>query len=280
MEEFERLLELVRRELGADDARLELGGREPKEDAVWCEVEGGMRLVAIFDEPVDDVASRREKLSFLARGFEETLSLVPAPPVRRSDPQGALDDALDVLASQAAAMTALVVDDDSPVLWGCSMEPRGPEDLADALRAAQALTIANEASFDLPRHLALGEGRPPDELVTLIPKIRDAGEERSANEWDRRLRVFAAVSSLRGEDLSSTRHVVHDPDLSFVARQFGGIYRLVLVFELDRFSELHAEAAMIHALPWIERLTTAIPPFEPDDRPGGRVVNLRRLRPV
>lgn len=280
MEEFERLLQLVEKELGADDARFEIGGRTPADDVVWCDVDGGMRLVAVFDEPIDDVPLKRERLAFLARSFEETLTTVPTPSSRPMNPQGALDDALDVLASQSAAMCAIVIDDDSPVIWGSSLEPRGPEDMRDAARAAETASESSSAGFDLARHLALGEGEPPAALATNIAKIRAAGAERTLTEWERRLRAFAALSALRQSDSKRSRHVHHEDEQAYIARSFGGIYRLLLVFELDHFSELHAEAAMIHSLPWIERLTTAIPPLDPDDGRGGRVVNLRRLRPV
>jgi hypothetical protein len=45
------------------------------------------------------------------------------------------------------------------------------------------------------------------------------------------------------------------------------------------FSELHAEGALIHALPAIERLVTSLPPRDPAAG-GAKVAVLRRLRPV
>ena len=127
-------------------------------------------------------------------------------------------------------------------------------------------------------------GRLPDELARLVTEILAAAEgaPRDRTHWHRRLRAFAAVAALRrmtSDQPGSSRWSVHDPDLAFLSRGFGGIYWLVLVFDDPDFSELHAEAAMIHAAPWIERLVTSLPPVDPDGK-GGRVVKLRRLRPV
>lgn len=291
MDEVERLLEVVRKELGADDARLELGGKDPGEGAVWCALPTGFRLVALLPEaeaprPEEELTRLREKLVFLARSFDATFDRVSPPAPRPTgNPQHALDDALDVLAGQTSAIAALVVDNDSPIFWGSSLSPRGEEDLAAAERAAEALAVANAAGLDLAAILA-GEtdGPVPSELERSVAQLRaDAGDERGEAEWHRRLTVFAATTALReacrGEGALGTRHAVHDDDLAYLARSFGGIYWLLLAFEVSQFSELHAEAAMIHALPWIERLVLSLPPIDPDGG-GGRVLKLRRLRPV
>ena len=291
MEEVERLLEVVRRELNAADVRLELGGKDPGEGAVWCALPSGFRLVALLSETQeprgeDERARLREKLVFLARSFDATFDHV-GPPLPRStgNPQHALDDALDVLADQTAAIAALVLDNDSPIFWGSSLEPRGNEDLEAAARAAEALALASAGGLDLAAILAGSSAAPiPSELERPVMQIRAAaGVERDAEEWHRRLTVFAAATALReacrGEGELGTRHAVHDEDLAYLARSFGGIYWLLLAFEVSRFSELHAEAAMIHTLPWIERLVLSLPPVDPQGG-GGRVLKLRRLRPV
>lgn len=291
MEEVTKLLEVIRKELGAADARLELGGKDPGEGAVWCALPSGFRLVVLLpseDEAPsnEELATLRERLVFLARSFDATLDRVSPPAPRPTgNPQHALDDALDVLAGQTSALAALVVDNDSPVFWGSSLEPRGDEDLEAAARAAEALAVASAGGLDLAAILAgTAEGPVPTELERPVAHIRaDAGDERDAEEWHRRLTVFAATTALReacrGEGELGTRHAVHDDDLAYLARSFGGIYWLVLAFEVSRFSELHAEAAMIHALPWIERLVLSLPPIDPKGG-GGRVLKLRRLRPV
>lgn len=289
MEELERLLEVIRKELSADDAHLELGGRDPDQGVVWCALPSGFRLVVRLpqgERTEEELTTLREKLVFLARSFDATLDRVSPPSPRpNANPQHALDDALDVLAGQANALAALVVDNDSPVFWGSSLSPRGDEGVEDAQRAAEALALAGAAEVDLAALLAReSDAEVPMELERLVPRIREAaGDERDAKEWARRLSVFAAASALRdatgGKGELGTRHAVHDADLAYLARSFGGIYWLLLTFDVSAFSELHAEAAMIHALPWIERLVLALPPIDPDGG-GGRVVKLRRLRPV
>ncbi|MAQ16078.1 MAG: hypothetical protein CMN30_14975 [Sandaracinus sp.] len=289
MEELQRLLEVICKELGADDAHLELGGKDPGDDAVWCALPSGFRLVAFLptrDRSADELTALREKLVFLARSFDATLDRVSPPAPRPTgNPQHALDDALDVLAGQTRALAAMVLDVDSPVVWGSSLSPRGEEDLEDAARAAEALALAQASGIDLAAVLAR-DANPelPTELERVVPRLREAaGEPRERTDWSKRLSVFASVSALRDafarESELGTRHAVHDADLAYLARSFGGIYWLLLAFEVSAFSELHAEAAMIHALPWIERLVTALPPVDPGGG-GGRVVKLRRLRPV
>ncbi|MEM9072981.1 MAG: hypothetical protein AAGE52_31035 [Myxococcota bacterium] len=286
MDDLHRMLALTAREFGADDARLELGGRDPGDDVVWCSLPDGVhRLVVIYDGPMPEPVSQlRERLRMFAETFTGTLGSLKAPRAA-PDPRRSLDDALEVLAHQAEANDAFVVDETSPMIWGSSDGDRGPERLRDADRCAEAWALAQAAGVDLPAVLAGGDaGRLPDELGRLVPEIlASAGASRTPEGWRRRLRSFAAASALRSmtaQQSGTSRWSVHDPDLAFLARGFGGIYWLVLVFESADFSELHAEAAMIHAAPWIERLVTSLPPVDPDDSPGGRVVKLRRLRPV
>ena len=289
MEELQRLLEVICKELGAEDAHLELGGRDPGEDSVWCALPSGFRVVASLpdgERTAGELANLREKLVFLARSFDATLDRVTPPnPRPTANPQHALDDALDVLAGQTHALAAVVLDNDSPVFWGSSLSPRGAEDVDDAKRAAEAQALAAAEGLDLPALLSVAsKAELPADLERLVPRVREAaGDDRSPGEWSRRLSVFAAARALRevtdGEGDLGSRYAVHDADLAYIARSFGGIYWLLLAFEGSAFSELHAEAAMIHALPWIERLVLSLPPIDPEGR-GGRVVKLRRLRPV
>ncbi|MDQ3037679.1 MAG: hypothetical protein M3Y87_35125, partial [Myxococcota bacterium] len=87
------------------------------------------------------------------------------------------------------------------------------------------------------------------------------------------MRAIAAVRAAEGEAPPPRPAGVH-----VMVRDFATIYRLVLVFDAA-FSELHAEAALIHALPAIERLVTSLPPRDPVSG-GAKVAVLRRLRRV
>ena len=92
-----RFLELVTRELGADDARAELGGRDPDSPGiVFKTLSTGWRVVAIFDTPPADRSGAQAKLDRLAEMFTHTLAELHAPapssaaglPARRPvDPQ-------------------------------------------------------------------------------------------------------------------------------------------------------------------------------------------------
>ncbi len=285
MDDLARVLALTVQELEADDARLELGGREPPSDVVWCRIsDGPYRLVVVYDGPLPQpVDVLRDRLRLLIGSFASTLSAVRTPP-SAPDPQRSLDDALEVLAQQTRARDALVIDETSPIIWGASDREHGPEDVSDAERAALAWRLAQEAGMDLPAVLAgaIAPAELPDDLARLVTEMLAAAEgaTRTVEQWSRRLRTFAAIARLReraGAHPGSSRWSLRETDFALLSRGFVGIYWLLLVFDDPDFSELHAEAAMIHAAPWIERLVTALPPVDPDGK-GGRVVKLRRLR--
>jgi hypothetical protein len=84
------------------------------------------------------------------------------------------------------------------------------------------------------------------------------------------LAMRAIAAARRGP--ADARVVTAETDpLGWLARRFAGIYRLVLAFD-GQYSELHAEAAIIRALPVIERIVTGLPPF--DGPKGGQIVRL------
>ena len=75
-----RFLDMVARELGASDARAELGGIDPEDPRlVWCILPSGFRLVAVFDEAPALRAEKQKRLEQLAHGFAHTLSEVTLP---------------------------------------------------------------------------------------------------------------------------------------------------------------------------------------------------------
>ncbi|MFK8004365.1 MAG: hypothetical protein AB8H86_32665 [Polyangiales bacterium] len=276
-----RFLALVRKELGARDARLQLGG-EVDEHALVHSLEA-FDVVVLFDEAPDE-SGRIELLARLAtliETFVQTLEEVAAPVFHKTNhTRTALDEALEVLMGQAHAQTAFVVDDHSPEIWGCTFDPRGPENL-DQARALIEVGALLEGR-DFPKMLAEAEGLKEVDaaLRQRIEGFRSVAGDRTLREWTTRLRAFDAMVHVRQElepNSGRTRNVRHEASGPCIARSFGGAYHLVLVFEAVDFSELHAEAAMIHALPWIAKLTGALPPVDPG---GGRVLKMRHLRPV
>lgn len=279
-----RFLDLVRKELGSDDARIELGLRPPPEGAIAADVGRGFRVVATFDASAPDPAPLRARLESLVASFAGTLAALELP-AGQSAPGGSggeLQDALELLAHRARAETALVIDHASPEIWGSSEPTREPlAHVDDALLFARVISRLEAASLSLEEALGLDDGalraRLADsglgaaDVASLSRALGDVAELASGRSpTPRHLRAARAIASARERAEGAWPHV-------FV-RAFATIYRLVLVFE-GPFSELHAEGAVIRALPIIERLVTSLPPRDPVAT-GAKVAVLRRLRRV
>ncbi len=288
-----RFLELVRRELGAHDVRIELGLLPPASVLASVPIgEGGAHLVVHFGaETTVDTAAVRSKLSELVRSFEATLveavdELVPARAASQhtvSGPVHALTEALQTLASLARAEVALVIDDASPAIWGAS-------DLSLTLASTDdaVLTARLDARlFELDLSLASLVGRPertrkalgaaslaPHEREALLRQVgvvQELETRLTPGRWLRVAHAIAGARGLGGAHLGLSEVCAH-------IRAFAGIYRVILVYE-GPFSELHAEGALVRALPVITRLVTALPPRDPVSG-GAKVAVLRRLRRV
>jgi hypothetical protein len=120
-----RFLELVVRELNANDARVELGGNDPDDPRlVFRHSANGGRVVVVFDEPPADRAGVEERLDVLIatlHGNEISEQTGSSPPRTPPDIAGRrLDDELGRLSDRAGAAGALVFDLASPVIWGAS----------------------------------------------------------------------------------------------------------------------------------------------------------------
>ncbi|NLE86157.1 MAG: hypothetical protein GX607_07150 [Myxococcales bacterium] len=291
-ETLNRVLELVCRELGCDDARLELGGRPPEGPrAVYAELATGWRLVALFEAPPEAPHEVAVRLRHMAASFFD-IGMPPAPSARpdaeRHLARRRLEDELCALAGRTGASSAVVIDVTSPMLWGTS-EPRGDDyDLNEARALARLYRVAREHHVDL----AMVAGLNHEEIDHALGELALGGEEhRRALRLVERLvgrplrarkaQILEAVvlGELRGEAEQaegppSFRRLVRRPGFGYFARSFASIYVLVLCFD-GEFSELHVEGAALHALPVIERHVLALPPVEPPPR-GGRVVRLPR----
>lgn len=284
MQALLRFLEIVRRELGADDVRGEIGGREPPAGTIWATTPGGVRIVAIFDRAPADLEELRARLRVLAESFATVSSIDETshsqPP--RAGAGHELDDALDVLAQRARSAAALVIDDSSPEIWGSSLVPHGPEDVEEAIWIARIASAVEATGHDLAElvtrdpeaiRAALAPAPDPSALARDVERVRELG----ARAVDRRhllaMRAIAAVREAEGKGEPGAGAPV-----PILVRTFATIYRLILVFE-GPVSELHAESALIHALPVIERMVTSLPPRDPVAG-GAKVAVLRRLRRV
>lgn len=122
-----RFLDLVVRELGAIDARIELGGKDPDDPRlVFRTSASGARVVAVFAEPPENRAVIEARLAALGDTFfgltEHAADLVPPS---RTPPDIAgrrLDDELTRLIERTGAVGAMVFDLASPVVWGASRD--------------------------------------------------------------------------------------------------------------------------------------------------------------
>ncbi len=270
-----RFLGLVERELDAEAARIELSAHEPGPDVVWAPMAHGFRVVVTLRGP-HVAAEARARLATIVESFSGVLAEAALPAVREASQTAiaTLEEALDLLAHRARAESAWVVDDSTPEIWGGSLPHEGL-DVTRALRVDRLARAAERGEIPLAQLVALEDrlrpwlaehGFSPTEAKQLETDLDELPRGVPDGALLRMLRTLAAVRTKR-----------ESPDPSFT-RRFAGIYELVLVFS-GPYSELHAEAAVVRALPLIERLVTSLPPRDPVAT-GAKVAVLRRLRRV
>ncbi len=122
-----RFLELVQRELEAQDAWLQLGGAEPDDERlIWHSIGGGItRVVLRLAQGPEDRSALQSRLAALCTTFRATIeqaaeqSAAPRTPADMARQR--LDEELGALAERAGSSRAFVFDLDSPVIWGASV---------------------------------------------------------------------------------------------------------------------------------------------------------------
>ena len=103
----------------------------------------------------------------------------------------------------------------------------------------------------LARALAPVEPRKLRErLLRKLPVVRELGEQRDAEAWAEHFATCRAIAAVRR---APERHEQIDEGLGWLARDFGGIYHVILVYG-GLFSEIGAAGVMQRALPAIENL--------------------------
>lgn len=274
---FERFLALAKRELAATDVLL-LGASEQVPDAenvVVARLGDGSHVVASFQEAPKDREALERRLSMLAGTFEGVLGAPPSERTRARAPvASSLHEELKALSVRARAADVVVIDADSPVIWGSaavSAKPRARNDvLLRDVSQRELVSVPDGESGPLQDILA------PDESTTALSDLDDDEPDAVDPAVTR-----SAVASLRKLSLLSTihkgrhiRHVQREGDF-YLALSFAGIYVLCLVFD-GEFDELRAERAAQDALPRIARLVEALPPIDPEPQPMGGVIALRR----
>jgi hypothetical protein len=234
----ERFLALVRRELGAEEARVLPVDEHPPEDPceLACRTGDGRGVLVRFAEPPSDREAKQRRLEILAGTFDTVVDEVGQ--VRRSRPpvQSSLHDELTALCARAAALNAIVIDANSPIVWGAA-HPEGV--------VAQPPLASSPRMAETPAN--------------------DEGEQAGGMAVASRRAVLAARALPDLAALRKGKHVRHmerQGEVPFVAHSFASIYLLVVVYETE-FDELRAERAVLEALPRVERLVLALPPLDP-----------------
>jgi hypothetical protein len=285
VDDLRRFLDLVLHELGCDDARFEFGGNNsPDPTRVVTEMPGGWRVVALWTTPPSDRAPIQAKLDMLIEtfaGVSEQLRIRSPRPSHLMTRE--LDDALALLAEKADALRAVVIDEDSPVLWGTSEATPGPEDVEVAMWIGELADSAAAAELDMVQLVQLDEHalrerignleprKLRERLLRKLPLIRQFGAHRDTEGWLAHFATCRAIAALRR---APEHHEAIDDNLGWLARDFGGIYHVILVYG-GPFSELGAARVMVRALPVIEKLVLSLPPIDPTPI-GARVLAFKR----
>jgi hypothetical protein len=251
-DDLERMLGLVRRELGAAEAHVRAAEEDLVSDELHlsCRLPDGRGIEARFDAPPSDREAKQRRLEMLAATLDSFAE--DASPSRRSRPPVAvsLHDELGALCRRAGAVNALVIDANSPVVWGAAF----PEGVVATPPLASSPRVAEAPANDE----GLSEGGP----VLLSRRAVHA------------VRGWPELGALR-----KGRHMrkMEQGDPSVLAHSFASIYIVLLVFDVP-FDELRAERAVIDALPRIEGLVLALPPLDPEPTQGAGALAMRRPR--
>jgi hypothetical protein len=284
---FERFVALAKRELGADDVRL-LAPTESAPEApnvLVTRMDDGRHVVASFGDPPKDRDALERRLTILTTTFAESLAAFPSEKMRaRPRVASSLHEELRALAVRARARDCVVIDVDSPVVWGSASVPAKPRARSDLLlRDVSDRELVSQVDDDSgPLQDVTSPTPPPAESspVAASPDEQDEDGVFTGSEPEITRRAIAARRGLPGIDgLHKGRHLRHverQRDF-YLALSFSGIYLLCIVFDAP-FDELRAEKSAHESLPRIERLVQALPPLDPEPHPMGGVIALRRSR--
>ena len=166
---YERFLSLAQRELSADDVRLLDAGESPPNAAnvVVAKLPDGRHVVASFGTPPADPAVLLRRLAMLAGTFADALQELPTADRGRSRApvSMSLHDELKALAVRARAIDVVVIDGDSPVVWGCASIAARP-------RARNAMLLRDVSDRELSAH---DEPSSPAGGLHAVPAADDSG---------------------------------------------------------------------------------------------------------
>jgi hypothetical protein len=274
-----RLLELVSRELEAEDAHVRLGGRRDDDPRlVEHELRPGCRLVVRLREPPAQPHGVTERLAELAHAFAGTVEhAIEAVDTAWSRPSGVhvLVQTLADLRDATGAAVALVVDRQSPVIWGCSDPGLGLRDrpAVRALATALASLRAQGLDWASATSATAKEDGPGSASLELARRALQSAERSQPGGAARLVAATRALLAL-DEAPDAPARLPEGDEPGLAGKTFGGLYCVALVF-MRPFSPLRVEGVLRRALPIIERHVLELPPLDPEPM-GGRVVPLRR----
>jgi hypothetical protein len=112
-------MEVVKKSLGAKDVRILGDGEVPpsSEQTLACELPTGQVMTVSFEDRPANPDSARRRLEMLVRAFASTLSAAGEPHNTMSKAH-ALHHELAALVGRAGALDAVVIDANSPAIWG------------------------------------------------------------------------------------------------------------------------------------------------------------------
>jgi hypothetical protein len=265
---LDRLIALVRRDLGADDVRV-LEGPAPAVAApnvIHAELADGRKLAVAFASAPASRDALVRRLDMLLLTFAQSLEekTTEGKEARKSTAHS-LRDELRVLVAKAQATDAVVIDANSPVIWGSASAPLRHE-------------LTNVELVDVSRSQLVESGRPTDGDPFAPEETPDPPHVETASLTSRAIAEIRALPALA--EISKGRHLTHmsrEESFGCVARSFAGIYVLLVVYQ-GTFDELRAERAIGERLLRIERLVMALPPLDPKPAPTAGVMAMRRGR--
>jgi len=289
-----RLLELVRRELEAEDAHVRLGGRRDDDPRlVSAELRPGCHLVARFAAPPPEPQEVARRVAELADAFTTTAirAIEAVEPVwsRSSSAHAghrhALVQTLADLRDATGAALALVVDRQSPVIWGCSDPELGLRDRPAARVLAGALSTLRDQGLD-PVHVAASHTAeaaglrleqamretPGSASLELARRALEAAEHAQPG-GAARLAAAAQALLVLDESPDAPPRMPEGDEPGLASKGLLGLYVVALVFTRP-FSPLRVEGVLRRALPIVERNVLELPPLDPEPVEG-RVVPLR-----
>jgi hypothetical protein len=273
---LDRLVALVRRDLGAEDVRVVASVPPSAPNVLVARLSDGRHLVASFSEVPADHDALARRLDMLASTFAGALDEADHGHHSRHSLHSSLHEELRALAQRAQAVDAFVIDAQSPVTWGSALlRPRtGP---------------AKHVLAEVSQHKLIDFPEWPDEasdvsLYDTKSEDRGSGPSLEGSRDEAELLVLSEKTAARVRELAieaevqkgkHLRHVEASATTGHFAVSFSGIYVLVLTYT-GAFDELRAERASHEALPRIEPLVLALPPLDPEPQPMGGVVAFRR----